>query len=53
MENTEEKKEELAMPTKEDIRRVAGLPPTTKEVNEKIKDVYEAMIDLNIYKNTS
>ena len=52
MENTEEKKEELAMPTKEDIRRAAGLPPTTKEVNEKIKDVYEAMIDLNIYKNT-
>lgn len=42
----------VGFPTKESMRAAAGLPPTTKEINGKIKDVYEAMIDLNIYKNT-
>lgn len=38
--------------TKEGMREWAGLSPSTKEINNKIKSIYEAMADLNVYKNT-
>ena len=37
--------------TKEGMREWAGLSPSTKETNNKIKEIYNAMADLQTYKN--
>ncbi len=40
------------MTEKEELRSAAGMGPSLETVNRKISDIYDAMADMQIYKNT-